>query len=317
MTARSIIAPLQTLLETRHGSVLPLPPTLVRLFGEFRMQKSRSGPRVFSNFVSTLDGVVSLRIKGHDGGGDISGFSAQDRMVMGLLRATADVVIVGGGSLEADSGRMWTAEAICPELAADYRVLNRTLRGERAPLRVVVSSSGRLDLSSPVFAARRAVEADRQLGGPWGAGGGRDAGGASLLIVTTRAGARQLSAVALPEGVAICAIGRGRGALAAPDILEAVGAVARAQRMPMGRVLVEGGPRLLAGFYAAQVVDEQFLTLAPQLAGREVGDGRISLVMGELFAPKAPRWGTLAEVRRGGNHLFLRYFFKRGGTGGA
>jgi len=48
-------------------------------------------PHVFSNFVTTLDGVVSLNTKGHASGGDISGFSAQDRMVMGLMRAIADV----------------------------------------------------------------------------------------------------------------------------------------------------------------------------------------------------------------------------------
>jgi riboflavin biosynthesis pyrimidine reductase len=77
----------------------------------------RSHPHVYSNFVTTLDGVVSLNAKGHASGADISGFSAQDRMVMGLLRAIADVVVVGSGSLGADTRDVWTAEAICPELA--------------------------------------------------------------------------------------------------------------------------------------------------------------------------------------------------------
>ena len=45
----------------------------------------------------------------------------QDRMVMGLLRAVADVVIVGSGTLDADPRHMWTPEAICPELASAYR----------------------------------------------------------------------------------------------------------------------------------------------------------------------------------------------------
>ena len=66
------------------------------------MSLPRSRPFVFSNFVTTLDGVVSLHAKGHSAGADISGFNAQDRMVMGLLRAIADVVIVGSGTLDAD-----------------------------------------------------------------------------------------------------------------------------------------------------------------------------------------------------------------------
>jgi riboflavin biosynthesis pyrimidine reductase len=75
------------------------------------------------------------------------------------------------------------------------------------------------------------------------------------------------------------------------------------------RILVEGGPRLLGDFYAERLVDEQFLTLAPQVAGRDAGDRRLSLVMGQSFAPGDPRWGTLIDARRGGSQLFLRYAF--------
>src|SRR4026209_1854687 len=103
------LAPLKTLFETKHGKVLPLPPLLARLYGRLRMSLPRSHPHVFSNFVSTLGGVVSLSKKGHASGGDISGFNAQDRMVMGLLRAIADVVIVGSGTLRADRRSVWTA----------------------------------------------------------------------------------------------------------------------------------------------------------------------------------------------------------------
>jgi hypothetical protein len=35
----------------------------------------------------------------------------------------------------------------------------------------------------------------------------------------------------------------------------------------------------------------------------------MSLVMGKLFAPRDPRWGTLIDVRRGSDLLFLRYSF--------
>lgn len=95
--------PLETLCETRQGQALPLPPRLARLYGSLRIPRHRSRPHIFSNVVTTLDGVVSFNAKGHGSGADISGFSAQDRMVMGLLRAVADAVIIGSGTLLADS----------------------------------------------------------------------------------------------------------------------------------------------------------------------------------------------------------------------
>ena len=44
-------------------------------------------PYVIGNFVSTLDGVVSFKVKGHSGGKAISGSDSGDRFIMGLLRA--------------------------------------------------------------------------------------------------------------------------------------------------------------------------------------------------------------------------------------
>src|SRR5580692_5636065 len=282
MASPAGIARLQTLFELERGRAFPLPRELLRLYGNFRMPHPHSGPRVFSNFVSSIDGVVSLDVKGHAGGGDISGFSSQDRMVMGLLRAVADVVIVGSGTLDADPRHLWTAAAICPELAGAYDGLRRTLTKEAAPLNVIVSASGRLDLRRPVFASGRVP----------------------VMIVTSPAGARRLRKQAQPESIVIRAI-RGGGRTIAPQaILDEVSRAA-----PAARILVEGGPRLLATFYQARLVHEQFLSLAPQIAGREAGDGRPSLVMGETFAPRKPLWGALVDARRGSKLLFLRYFF--------
>src|SRR5512141_347405 len=127
------VASLATLVETKRGTLLPLPPDLARLYGCLRMPLPRSRPHVFSNFVTTLDGVVSLNAKGHASGADISGFSAQDRMVMGLMRAVADVVIIGAGTLGADRRHVWTAQAIFPELADEYRRLSDALGKREAP----------------------------------------------------------------------------------------------------------------------------------------------------------------------------------------
>jgi len=279
---RATLASLETLLGTKRGKLLPLPRNLARLYGCLRMPLPRSHPHVISNFVSTLDGVVSLHAKGHASGADISGFSAQDRMVMGLLRAIADVVIVGSGTLGADRRHVWTAEAIFPDLADEYRGLRNALGKCRAPLNVIVSGSGEIDLGLPVFAS----------------------GEVSALIVTTTAGAKRLRKQGVPDSVEIRVIGRSPTTIRASAILDEV------CRVTTGKlILVEGGPRLLGDFYAGHLIDEQFLTLAPQIAGRDAGDRRLSLVMGRVFAPGDTLWGTLTDVRRGGSHLFLRYTF--------
>jgi riboflavin biosynthesis pyrimidine reductase len=276
------LASLETLFETRRGRLLPLPPKLARLYGSLRMPLLRSQPHVYSNFVTTLDGVVSLNVKGHASGADISGFSAQDRMVMGLLRAIADVMVVGSGTLSADRRHVWTAEAIFPELANEYLRLRKALGKRGAPLNVIVSGSGEIDLRLPVFAS----------------------GEVPALIVTTTAGAQRLRKQRAPDSVEIRAIHRGASAIPAGAILDEVCRVSGGKL-----ILVEGGPRLLGNFYAARLVDEQFLTLAPQIAGRDAGDRRLSLVMGTTFAPRHPLWGTLIDARRGSRNLFLRYAF--------
>lgn len=278
------IAPLRTLLATTGGGELPLPPTLARLYGALRLPQPRSGFYVYSNFVSTLDGVVSLQVKGHSGGGDISGFSTQDRMVMGLLRAAADAVVVGSGTLAADPEHVWTPDAICPELKDEYRRLQGAMRKPSAALNVIVSAAGTVDLRLPVFAS----------------------GKVPVMVITTARGAKQLLRRKVPDSVRIHALRRRAGEIPAGEILDAVGRAIAGRR-----ILVEGGPRLLATFYKRGLLNEQFLSLAPQLAGREIGDGRMSLVMGQLFAPRDPLWGTLLDARAGRRLLFLRYSFTR------
>ena len=206
---------------------------------------------------------------------------------MGLLRAIADVVIVGAGTLSVDRHHVWTAERIFPELAHEYRRLRALLGKPAPPLNVIVSGSGRIDLGLPVFAS----------------------GETPVLIVTTVAGAKRLHQQRAAESVEIRAVRHsatrgGAGAIRSRAILDQVGRVGAGKL-----ILVEGGPQLLGAFYAERALDEQFLTLAPQIAGRDTGDQRLSLVMGRVFAPRRPLWGTLIDLRRGSSHLFLRYSF--------
>lgn len=276
-----MLEPLETLYDPERGFELPLPPELAALYGHFRLPEHPERPYVISNFVTTLDGVVTLAVPGHAGAGDISGFNPHDRMVMGLLRAIADVVIIGEGSLRAEPDHLWTASYIYPPLAEVYQRLRYVLGKVEPPLTVVVTALGEIDVSLRLFLC----------------------GESPVLIVTTSDGFKRLRGSALPSSVKVVVL-KGSEVLGAREILEAA-----CKGCPNGVVLVEGGPHLIGGFFAEQQLDELFLTLAPQIAGRDAHHERLGLVAGQTFAPEHPLWGTLVGLKRGGSHLFLRYAF--------
>jgi riboflavin biosynthesis pyrimidine reductase len=78
-------------------------------------------------------------------------------------------------------------------------------------------------------------------------------------------------------------------------------------------LLHEGGPTLFGQFPAAETVDELFLTLSPQIAGRAASTNRPGIVQGVEFAPNRAPWYQLLSLRQRADHLYLRYQRKRGG----
>ena len=58
---------------------------------------------------------------------------------------------------------------------------------------------------------------------------------------------------------------------------------------------------------AAQAVDELFLTLSPQIAGRMSDGMRPALVQGTEFMPECAPWFQLFSVKESADHLYLRY----------
>jgi riboflavin biosynthesis pyrimidine reductase len=269
---------LERLVEGARGRPLPLPPELAERYGPLAMPTHRGRPHVIANFATTLDGVASLRPSGRSGGGEITGFDPHDRMVMGLLRAAADAVIVGAGTLRAVPRHRWTAERVYPPLADAFRALRHRLGQPPVPLNVVVSARGRLDLRLPLFAS----------------------GDVPVLVVTTRTGARRLMGRPRSPSVEVVAAGEGPR-LSADSVLRAV------DRSRPGRlILVEGGPHLLGAFLSEGRLDELFLTVTPQVAGRDRAHRRLALVEGAAFAPSRPLWGEITDVRRGGRLLMLR-----------
>jgi riboflavin biosynthesis pyrimidine reductase len=281
MSALTALEPLFDMERRGGGRDLSLPPDLSRLYGRLQFPPHPGRPFVIGNFVSTLDGVVSLGETDKAGGGEISGFNAHDRMVMGLLRAIADVVIVGAGTLRADPEHRWTAAYISPSLADAYQVLRTALGKSKPPLNVIVTANGTVNLGLPVF----------------------QSGEVAVLIATTTHGEVRIREQDLPPGVEVIAV-QSDSSLSARDILEAVSQISHSDM-----ILVEGGPHLMGDFFAEGSLDELFLTLAPQIAGRDANSERPGIVAGKRFAPEDPIWGTLIGVKRGGSHLFLRYAF--------
>lgn len=275
------LAPLESLFDAARGDDLPLPPDLSALYGPLRFPAREGRPYVIGNFVTTLDGVASLSDPELPGGGPISGSNPHDRMVMGLLRSVADAVIVGAGTLRSVPRHLWTAEYIFPALAGSYRELGAASGKSDPPLNVIVTGRGGIDPDLPVFRS----------------------GEVRTLVVTTPDGARSIRERGLSPTVGIEEVKSARG-IGARAILSAIG------RVRPGKIfLVEGGPQLMGDFFAGKCLDELFLTLAPQVAGRDGTVERPGIVAGKRFAPERPLWGTLTGAKRGGNHLFLRYSF--------
>jgi riboflavin biosynthesis pyrimidine reductase len=78
-------------------------------------------------------------------------------------------------------------------------------------------------------------------------------------------------------------------------------------RLGVRRLLHEGGPTLFGQFLAAEAVDELFLTLSPQIAGRGANAIRPGLVQRMEFMPDNAPWLQLLSVKQRAEHLYLRY----------
>jgi riboflavin biosynthesis pyrimidine reductase len=192
---------------------------------------------------------------------------------MGLLRAFADAIVVGAGTLRAEGGRaLWTTDFIFPAAAEGYRLLRRTLKRDASPRLVIVTSRGELD------------PADRALQ-------------AGALVLTTAAAAGPLRK-RVPSATEVRAISEADH-LEVADIFDAV------QAEGHRTILTEGGPKLFGQFVADDRVDELFLTVSPVLAGRK--DDRSFGVIDDVDFGRMHKRTRLLSVRRHESYLFLRY----------
>jgi len=294
--------PIRTLFERPEPGATLLPEDLRAMYGgDLRFPVPSGGrPYVIGNFVNTLDGVVSYEIPGKSGGGDISGFNEGDRFIMGLLRASADAVIVGSGTLhEVNPKHLWAAESVYRPGAEWYARYRRDiLHKPQYPINVIASGSGHLDLSRAVFCTT----------------------GLRTVIVTTREGAEHLAAdgaasltstevrVIQEPASRLAAAQESGSRLTAAAIVELL-----AREFDVRLLLHEGGPILFGSFVAQGLVDEFFVTIAPQLAGRNEGSNRPGMLAGVEFLPTTAPWLEALSVKQQGDHLYLRYR-KRGSS---
>jgi riboflavin biosynthesis pyrimidine reductase len=247
-----------------------LPADLQHLYGRLGF----STPLVYSNFVSSLDGVVTLGSK-PSAGSIISGKYPADRFLMGLLRACADAVVIGAGTLRATPGHLWTPAHVYPALATEFTALRSSLGRSPEPELVVLTASGNIDFSHPALVR-------------------------GATVMTTSAGATKMGD-RLPPKCDQITIGKGKKL----DLGKMIGEL-RSRGLQV--LLTEGGPHVMGQLIEGGLLDEAFLTISPVVAGR-AAERRLGMVEGIELLPDAGAWSRLLSARRHGDYLFLRYAF--------
>jgi riboflavin biosynthesis pyrimidine reductase len=192
-------------------------PDLARLYAY------PSGRWLRANMVSSADGAAILE-------GVTAGLSSRsDRHLFSLLRALADVIVVGAATAR--------AEKYGP---ARQREFWNDLRKGRPPTPPIAVVSARLDLDP----ASRLIAAAPPH--------------ARTIVITT--------AQSPPDRRADLA-GRADVIVAGDQAVDLNAAVSALDGRGYQRMLTEGGPRLLGQFIAAGLLDELCLTIGPLLAG--------------------------------------------------
>ena len=267
-----MLAPFEILFEADSLRDYSLPTDLKHLYGRLGFPT----PVIYSNFVSSVDGVVTLG-KAPSAGSVISGKYPADRFLMGLLRACADAVVLGAGTLRATPGHLWTPAHVFPELATEFIALRSSLGRMAEPKLVVLTASGELDFTHPAFAK-------------------------STIVITTERGAKNVERHKVPD-CELVTIGTGESL----DIRKVIGAL---RERGLHVLLSEGGPHLVGQLIEAGLLDEAFLTVSPVVAGRG-DDKRLGMVEGVELLPGKGAWAKLLSTRRHGDYLFLRYGFAK------
>jgi riboflavin biosynthesis pyrimidine reductase len=250
-------------------------------------------PWVYTNFVQSLDGIASLR--GRHGSGFHIAQSEEDVWLMDLLRAHADAVLIGLGTLiesTANSGNRGPLYRIRKEPLLELR---RAL-GKGPQHIILATGSGNVDL------AEHRIFDD-------------DGSGVRASILTTRSGAAALRGRESHPHTQVFIAGVG----ASIDLPAALALLRQEQKVEY--LLCEGGPGLNGAMTRARLVDERFLTISPVEFGLEAPQQqergatepatgprlRLTTFSGPGFLPDDGQWWRWVSCRRAGDHQFNRY----------
>jgi riboflavin biosynthesis pyrimidine reductase len=261
--------PLTVLVEDEELPRWDVPTELATLYGG---AIGLEEPCVVANFVESLDGVVAVPglPRSHALLGDES---EPDRFVMALLRACADAVVIGSGTLLSSPRGTWRVDRAYPPAAEALAELRARRGRPEQPVVAVVTAGGSFDAAHPVLEG-------------------------GVLVLTTLRAASDLRA-AVPDASDVVAVNDG-------DTVDLAAAIDVLHERGCSVILSEAGPTLFGSLLASRLVDELFLTVSPLLAGRAAA-ARLGLVEGVELVPETRVAGRLRSVRTHGSHLFLRY----------
>jgi riboflavin biosynthesis pyrimidine reductase len=246
---------------------VPLPAELEPFYGGSLGLDARC---VYANFVETIDGIVSIP-ELERSNALVADESEDDKHLMGLLRAFADCVLIGTGTMLASPKGRWRPQGVYPAGKESFAELRESLGKSDNPAVAVVTSGASLDIEHPAIAD-------------------------GAIVLTTQRAAEELHG-AVPDVVPV-----NDG-----DWVDLRLALEELHRRGYEQILAEAGPTTFGVLLAEGLVDELFLTVSPVLGGRMESRRRLALVESVELLPDARVAGELSSLRRSGSHLFLRY----------
>jgi riboflavin biosynthesis pyrimidine reductase len=276
-----------------HGERSELPDPVYAAYGELGFPPAPPDrPWVFANFVQTLDGIVSL-LGAEASGSDISQ-SPEDRWLMDLLRAHADAVLIGMGTLRVETGLGRPGPRGPVFRIADPAIRELREKLQRGPERnIFITGSSDIQLDRYAAFDGKRVE--------------------SFLLTTSGAAEKLASQLRQWPQVRVIACGEGQRV----DLKQAMGLLRR--QFGIRYLLCEGGPALYSNLLDLDLVDEKFLTVAPIEVGLHMprAEGsrnplpiRPTAFAGGFSREKAVYWEWLS-CRKVGDHQFHRFRRRR------
>jgi riboflavin biosynthesis pyrimidine reductase len=276
-----------------HGEPSPISHPAYARYGNLGFpQPTADRPWIYSNFVQSLDGIVSFKGK-HAAGSDIS-HSEDDRWLMDLLRAHADAIVLGVNTLveETQTGNRERGP-VFRIMAPECRELRRAL-GRQRETNIIVTGAASLDLADYRLFDGEFVDA---------------------MIVTTDKGFKRLCEKTTHPHVRIIEAGKG-------DFvdLKLMTQILR-HEFNIRYLLCEGGPTLYGWMSKFGLMDEKFVTVSPIEVGALVPPDQepteaekknavkvrpTTFNAPGFLADNAP-WWTWVSCRRIADHQFSRY----------